>query len=1137
MPHKVVRWPLCDIAQNQEGVLCGTFFTDVPAEISPQQKEKDWIFCEKSQNGNSSAAALHLHFKGAFHMNTKRLTAALTALTCCAGMLGMMPAGTMQTYAAEAVYNHFEESYEGWHGSTMDVQVDAVDGAGFAGTRGMMVTNRAAASEGASSSKGFYLFGGVEYSYGVKVCSEAQETFRLNLLYIDMETGEETTVELDSVDAAAGQWATLSADFTAPENAYEFELTITSDSTNDFAFDEVKVTTEEMQALNKVYAADSDAGLKNVFGKYFRVGNILNGGTIKNSTITASMIKDYSSIECENETKPDATLVQSQCSGTNIGVSLNSAAAIMDFCEKNGIGMRGHAFVWHSQTPSWFFKEGFTNNGAWVSKDTMTARLDSYIKNMFSAIARQYPNLDLYAYDVVNEAVSDDSNRTANFGGARVAGDNNVTGGTSAWVSVYGDNSFVEKAFEIAHKYAPESCKLFYNDYNEYWDHKRDCIYNMCKSLYQKGYLDGIGMQSHINADANGFTGVATYTAAMQKYASIGCEVQVTELDISCENGKFSAQQQADKYKAVFQAAIDINEGAYPGKVTAVCIWGPNDANTWIKTENAPLLYNTNHQPKAAYNTLMSMVPESEWVDDYEGSEIPAPQPNDFGWYFQDGFEGDLSAWKSRGSATLETSGRTSYVGSEAMLVQKRESAWNGAMRSLNPRAFVPGEEFSFSANVTYFDGDATDTFYMKLQYVDAAGETQYSTIAEATGVKGEWVQLHNANYKIPADATDMNIYIETAETTNNFYIDEVIGAVGGTGILGAGQPVAPIKGDVDADGKITAFDIASAKRGLLKGFSSERAEELADIDESGKVEVVDLVQLVEFVMGRRTEFLVTEPPEQPTTESNFNYDAALKFHEAPSDYLNPCAQAGKVVNETYTGIFGTKKLNVYLPYGYDESKKYNIFYLMHGGGENENTIFGTDVELDNMLDHMIMNGDIEPMIVVTPTFNGGGCEADTFYKELRQSVIPFVEGKYSTYAASTSDADLVASRMHRAYGGFSMGALSTWCVGNYALDLVGYLMPLSGDNWKGVETLTNEIDTLGLQKDEYFIMCATGSEDIAYGNMNPQMDAMKNDSHFTYTSDFSKGNFYYMVADGKTHWWGFVRHYVYDCLPYFFHE
>ncbi len=798
-------------------------------------------------------------------MKTKRIAAALTALTCCAGMLGTLPFGSfgnVTTMAAEAVWNDFEVTYEGWHGSTQEVMVEAVDGAGFGGTRGMIVSGRASASEGASSSKGFYLMGGVEYSYGIRVMSETEETFHLNLLYIDEITGKETTVALDSVNVQAGEWAELSAVYEAPANTYEFELTITTDSTNDFTFDEVHITTEEERALDTVYAASSDMGLKDAFGKYFRVGNILNGSTVRNSTITASMIKDYNSIECENETKPDATLVQSQCSGTNIGVSLNSAAAIMDFCVKNNIGMRGHAFVWHSQTPSWFFKEGYTNNGAWVSKDTMTARLDSYIKNMFAAIEAQYPTLDLYAYDVVNEAVSDDSNRTANNGGARVPGDNNVTGGTSAWVSVYGDNSFVETAFQIADKYAPESCKLFYNDYNEYWDHKRDCIYNMCKSLYEKGYLDGIGMQSHINANYDGFSGVASYTTALKKYASIGCEVQITELDITRENGTYSDQQQADKYKAIFQAAIDINEGNYPGKVTAVCIWGPNDANTWIKTENAPLLYDTNHQPKTAYNTLMAMIPESEWVEGgYAGGEIPAPEPNEYGWFFHDPFEGDTCTWQGRGAATIQTSGRTAYVGDESLLVQDRESAWNGAYRNLNARAFVPGEKFSFSANVCYFDGSETDTFYMKLQYVDAAGETQYSTIDEATAVKGEWVQLINTNYEIPADATQLQLYIETAETTNNFYIDEAIGAVGGTGILGAGDPQLVIKGDVDMSGAITAFDVAAVKKGLIKGFASDQAEKAADVDENGTVEVADLVQLQSFVIGRIDKFVIAEKP------------------------------------------------------------------------------------------------------------------------------------------------------------------------------------------------------------------------------------------------------------------------------------
>jgi enterochelin esterase-like enzyme len=281
----------------------------------------------------------------------------------------------------------------------------------------------------------------------------------------------------------------------------------------------------------------------------------------------------------------------------------------------------------------------------------------------------------------------------------------------------------------------------------------------------------------------------------------------------------------------------------------------------------------------------------------------------------------------------------------------------------------------------------------------------------------------------------------------------------------------------------------------------------------------------------------VSDEPEK----TPYNYNANLQFKEAPWDYQNRCQQAGKIVRESYNGINGGNTLNVYLPYGYDQNKKYNIFYLMHGGGENEGTIFGNDVNLQNILDHAIMKGEIEPLIVVTPTFNR--CQAQTFYDEFRKSVIPFVEGKYSTYAKSTSPEDIKASRMHRAYGGFSMGSVSTWAVLVNCIDIVGYFMPLSGDNWIGgsgyekAKSVADAIDKSGLQKNQYFILCATGSDDIAYPNMNPQIDEMKKMSQFVYTADFSKGNFYYMVAPGKTHWWGYVKHYVYDALPYFFHE
>ncbi|MGN0585137.1 MAG: endo-1,4-beta-xylanase, partial [Ruminococcus sp.] len=793
-------------------------------------------------------------------MKIKKIASCLTAAVCCAGLATYMPYISEKAYAAELVNNNFEVNYDGWHGSTDTVALMAEEGAGYEATRGMTVTGRMSPQEGASSSKGFYLNGGVEYTYSVQVYSKTAEKFRLSLLCIDEETGEETETELTAQDVKGGEWTKLSAKHTAPENSYEFRLTIITDSTNDFTFDDVIITTADKRQENVAYAASTEKGLKNAFGKYFRVGNILNGGTVKNSAITANILKDCSSVECENETKPDATLVQSGSSNTDIKVSLNSCAAIMDFCVNNNIGMRGHTLVWHSQTPEWFFKDNFQAGGNWVSSSVMDQRMESYIKNMFAAIKSQYPGLNLYAYDVANECISDDSNRTANNGGTREPGYNN---GKSPWVQVYGTNAFVEKAFTYARKYAPEGCDLYYNDYNEYWDHKRDAIYSMCKSLYEKGLLDGVGMQSHVPANATGFAGTDSYITAMDKYLSIGCDVQVTELDISVENGNYTYQQQADKYKAIFQHAVDVNKsGKYNGRVTAVCVWGPNDANSWLSSGSNALLYDSNNQPKLAYTTLMGMMPESEWVDDYEDPNDGPVEPNEYGWYFADGFEGDLCSWESRGPSSIMTSGRTAFVGSEALLVQDRTSAWNGAYKTLSPKAFVPGNEYSFSVCVNYFDGDDTDTFYLKLEYTDGNGETQYSTIAEATGVKGNWVQLANTNYLIPSDATNMKLYVETAETTNNFYIDEAIGAVAGTGILGP-DPVEPPKevvlGDVNGDGKINILDLAEAKAGVKSGFADANMKKAADVDQSGVADTTDLKLLQQYIAHIITEFPVAE--------------------------------------------------------------------------------------------------------------------------------------------------------------------------------------------------------------------------------------------------------------------------------------
>lgn len=284
-------------------------------------------------------------------------------------------------------------------------------------------------------------------------------------------------------------------------------------------------------------------------------------------------------------------------------------------------------------------------------------------------------------------------------------------------------------------------------------------------------------------------------------------------------------------------------------------------------------------------------------------------------------------------------------------------------------------------------------------------------------------------------------------------------------------------------------------------------------------------------------------------------------FTAVPDEYRMENDKPGTIESLAYTTpnlTNGTddKKLNVYLPYGYDAndtSKKYNVLYLMHGGGENENLIFGgpgQSKELKKILDNMIANGDIEPLIVVTPTFYGGKNDPAFFHEELIQDIIPLVETQYHTYANSASLDDLKASRAHRAFGGFSMGSVTTWYTFIECLDYFKYYMPLSGDSWvlgrggggsKPMETaeyLANVARESGYMPQDYYIFSATGSLDIAYPNLKPQIDAMRQlEDTFIYSSDTNKGNLYFIVAEGGTHAWNWVNQYIYDILPDLFGE
>ena len=189
-------------------------------------------------------------------------------------------------------------------------------------------------------------------------------------------------------------------------------------------------------------------------------------------------------------------------------------------------------------------------------------------------------------------------------------------------------------------------------------------------------------------------------------------------------------------------------------------------------------------------------------IPDDDG-QVDVIEPDANGYYFHSTYESGSDSWSARGDSRVASSSSAAAAGSKSLFVSGRTDAWNGTGYSLSTAAFVPGKSYSFSAMVMQ-NASASEDLKLSLQYNDASGEPQYVTVAEATAAKGEWTQLSNTSFTIPSGASSMLLYIETPENLIDFYVDEAIGAVGGTVIKPAGGSADSGEDDTpetDADG------------------------------------------------------------------------------------------------------------------------------------------------------------------------------------------------------------------------------------------------------------------------------------------------------------------------------------------------
>lgn len=312
------------------------------------------------------------------------------------------------------------------------------------------------------------------------------------------------------------------------------------------------------------------------YNEYFPIGAAVNTRTIK--THADILKKHFNSITAENEMKPLPTHPLKD------KYTFEAGNLIADFARQNNMQLRGHTLVWHNNSPDWFF-EGKT-------KESAISKLQSHIKTVMDNFNYAY------CWDVTNEVISDDKES----GFLR----------QTPWLSALGED-YVEIAYRIARN-VNKDVKLFYNDYNETNPMKRDRIYDLIKSVNKdKKLIDGFGLQGHWSIYQPDEDEICE---AIEKYASLDIELQITELDVSLFRFEdrtkldFPPQDllnlQAEKYDNIFKIFRK-----YKKYITGVTLWGVADDESWLSyfpvkdRKNWPLLFDDNHKEKLAFEKVV----------------------------------------------------------------------------------------------------------------------------------------------------------------------------------------------------------------------------------------------------------------------------------------------------------------------------------------------------------------------------------------------------------------------------------------------------------------------------------------------------------------------------------------------------
>jgi endo-1,4-beta-xylanase len=304
-------------------------------------------------------------------------------------------------------------------------------------------------------------------------------------------------------------------------------------------------------------------------GRYF--GSDMTGDLLNNSPVTQLQAQQFSMLTPGNEMKWDTT----QPSPPPAAFNFAPGNAIVNYATNNSERVRCHNLVWHSQLPGWV-------------SSLPTSQVQGAMENHITTEVNAFKN-KCYAWDVVNEPFNDDATATPR---------------ADAFFNAMGIG-YIADALRTAHAADPNA-KLYLNDYNiEGMNAKSNAMFSLAQSLLAQGApLNGIGFESHfilgqIPSDMQ---------ANMQRFANLGLDVAVTELDVRINLPASSANltQQATDFSNVVKACLGVS------RCVGVTQWAIGDADSWIPgfftnpPQGAATMFDQSYNPKPAFTSVQN---------------------------------------------------------------------------------------------------------------------------------------------------------------------------------------------------------------------------------------------------------------------------------------------------------------------------------------------------------------------------------------------------------------------------------------------------------------------------------------------------------------------------------------------------